>query len=140
MKIAIDFDGTCVTHEFPKIGKEIGAPAILKMLVEKGHQLILFTMRADRAEKNPTGNSEIEDITGMFLTDAIDWFKKHNIPLYGIQSDPGQDSWTASPKAYANIYIDDASLGAPLIYNSLSERPYMDWVKALKLLQTRQVL
>lgn len=25
MIIAIDFDGTCVTHEFPKIGKDIGA-------------------------------------------------------------------------------------------------------------------
>ena len=25
MIIAIDFDGTCVTDEFPKIGKDIGA-------------------------------------------------------------------------------------------------------------------
>ena len=25
MIIAIDFDGTCVTHEYPKIGKDIGA-------------------------------------------------------------------------------------------------------------------
>jgi len=25
MEICIDFDGTCVTHEFPKVGKDIGA-------------------------------------------------------------------------------------------------------------------
>jgi hypothetical protein len=23
--IAVDFDGTCVTHEYPSIGKDIGA-------------------------------------------------------------------------------------------------------------------
>lgn len=25
MTIAVDFDGTCVTHDFPKVGKNIGA-------------------------------------------------------------------------------------------------------------------
>lgn len=28
--IGIDFDGTVVTHDFPKIGKDIGAVTILK--------------------------------------------------------------------------------------------------------------
>ena len=30
MDIIIDFDGTCVTHEFPNIGKDIGAEKVLK--------------------------------------------------------------------------------------------------------------
>lgn len=30
MIIAVDFDGTCVTHEFPYVGKEIGAAEVLK--------------------------------------------------------------------------------------------------------------
>lgn len=34
MVIAVDFDGTCVTHEFPKVGKDIGAVPVLKELVE----------------------------------------------------------------------------------------------------------
>lgn len=51
MLIAVDFDGTCVTHEFPKVGKDIGAERVLKLLVENGHQLILHTMRSDM--KNP---------------------------------------------------------------------------------------
>lgn len=28
--IGIDFDGTVVTHDFPKIGKDIGAVPVLK--------------------------------------------------------------------------------------------------------------
>jgi hypothetical protein len=47
MDILIDFDGTCVAHEFPKVGKDIGAVPVLKALVENGHNLILFTMRSE---------------------------------------------------------------------------------------------
>ena len=32
MEICIDFDGTCVTHEYPKVGKQIGAVSVLKEL------------------------------------------------------------------------------------------------------------
>ena len=28
--IAIDFDGTVVTHEYPKVGRDIGAVPVLK--------------------------------------------------------------------------------------------------------------
>ena len=45
MVIAVDFDGTCVTHDYPAVGKEIGAVPVLKALVQAGHKLILFTMR-----------------------------------------------------------------------------------------------
>lgn len=46
MIIAVDFDGTCVTHEFPRVGAEIGAAEVLKELTDKGHKIILFTMRS----------------------------------------------------------------------------------------------
>ena len=45
MIIAVDFDGTCVSHDYPYIGKEIGAAPVLRELVAAGHDLILFTMR-----------------------------------------------------------------------------------------------
>ena len=48
MVIAVDFDGTCVTHEFPEIGKEIGAVPVLRFLVNQGHQIVLNTMRSSR--------------------------------------------------------------------------------------------
>ena len=116
--IVVDFDGTCVTHDYPAVGKDIGSAKILKGLVNAGHLLILFTMRS-----------------GEGLRQAVDWFKKHDIPLYGIQEHPEQKGWTSSPKAYGQLYIDDAALGCPLIYDtSFSDRPFVDWDKVEELL------
>lgn len=110
-KIAIDFDGTCVTHEYPKIGKDIGAVPYLKKMNEIGCILNLNTMRS-----------------GKELVDAIMWFKDNGIEISGINQDIGQKSWTNSPKIYAELYIDDAGLGAPLkLDNVLSERYFIDW-------------
>lgn len=128
MIIAIDFDGTCVTHEYPKVGREIGASKVLKELVDRGHQLILFTMRSD----GPNGN---------YLTDAINWFSQNGIPLYGIQTNPDQITWTQSPKAYAQLYIDDAALGCPLIYSEeYSNRPFVDWSIVHKMLKIDNII
>ena len=124
--ICIDFDGTCVTHDYPRIGKEIGAVPVLKELVDKGHKLILFTMRSKVLDGNP-------------LEDAVDWFAKHSIPLYGIQSNPTQKFWTTSPKAYGELYIDDAALGCPLVYPE-EGRPYADWDSIRKMLIDRGIL
>ncbi len=38
--IAVDFDGTCVTHDYPKVGMDIGATEVLKELVKEGHKLM----------------------------------------------------------------------------------------------------
>lgn len=111
MYIAIDFDGTCVTHDYPRIGKEIGATKVLKRLVEAGHKLILNTMRSDKE-----------------LQDAVNWFKKNGIELYGVNENPTQKRWTNSPKVYAHMYIDDAAFGCPLINApELSNRQFVDW-------------
>ena len=132
MKIAIDFDGTCVSHEFPKVGNDIGAASVLKMLVANGHDLILYTMRS-----NTNGNTGFSDCipevhNGNFLDDAVNWFKENEIPLFGIQRNPEQDSWTSSPKCYAQLYIDDAALGAPLKKDkSISERPFICWERVM---------
>lgn len=130
MTINIDFDGTCVTHEFPKVGKDIGAVPVLKKLVEAGHKLILFTMRSNRPEAKETGDPTIMDVTGMFLDDAENWFKENNIPLYGINENPTQKNWTTSPKSYAELMIDDSTLGCPLkVDYNISERPFVNWEK-----------
>lgn len=123
--IGLDFDGTCVTHEFPKVGQDIGAVPVLKELVAAGHKLILWTMRSDgREQLNARNGQPLENPNP--LTDAVEWFALNEIPLYGIQRNPTQDTWTSSPKAYCNIYIDDAALGAPLIYPE-NGKPYIDW-------------
>jgi len=128
MDICIDFDGTCVTHEFPKVGRDIGAVPVLKALVAKGHRLILFTMRSNKVECEPAdpAHPEIIPVPGCYLNDAIKWFKDNEIPLYGIQSNPTQLRWTGSPKAYGHLYIDDAALGCPLVQYMIG-KPHVDW-------------
>jgi hypothetical protein len=140
MNIAIDFDGTVVTHKFPDIGIDIGAVPVLKKLIKNGHNLILFTMRSDVI--NPTSNDPIIiPIAGEYLTDAVNWFKKRDIPLWGINENPEQKSWTFSPKAYAHLYIDDAALGCPLTMgSSLSYRPFVDWDKVEKYLVSMNII
>lgn len=127
MIIAIDFDGTCVTHEFPRIGKDIGAVPILKRIVDKGHKIILFTMRSDII--SPTSNDYgIIPEGGDYLTQAAKWFDENNIKVWSVNNNPEQRSWTHSPKPYAHMYIDDAALGCPLVYDTkISERPFADW-------------
>jgi hypothetical protein len=127
MDIVIDFDGTCVTHEFPAVGLDIGAEPVLRKILDNGHNLILFTMRSDLPY--PTYRNEGRELPpGNYLKDAIDWFDERGIPLYGIQRNPSQDSWTSSPKAYGQLIIDDAALGCPLIFNeNISRRPFVDW-------------
>ena len=136
MIIAIDFDGTCVTHEFPRVGKDIGAVPVLKKLTDNGHKLILFTMRSNRTDNKPTGDNNIQNVTGQFLDDAVNWFKQNDIPLYGIQTNPTQTQWTTSPKAYAELYIDDAALGCPIKYDpTLSRNAFVDWERVENLLK-----
>lgn len=133
MDIVIDFDGTVVTHDFPKVGNDIGAVPVLKELIANGHRLILFTMRSDIV--NPKGgDAEIHLESGNYLTDAVDWFKSAGIELFGIQTNPTQHTWTTSPKAYGQIIIDDAALGCPLTYGFpiAHQRPFVDWIKVRK--------
>lgn len=119
MVIAVDFDGTCVTHEYPNVGKNIGAEIVLKALTDEGHDLILYTMRDHPAD------SGVQDP----LQEAIDWFSQNDIPLFGVNENPTQKSWTTSPKPYANLYIDDAALGMLTIQLS-GGRPFVDWYAA----------
>lgn len=141
MDICIDFDGTCVAHEFPKVGRDIGAAPILKALVAKGHRLILFTMRSN-TEKfgiSQPGYPEIVAEPAMYLNEAIKWFSDRGIHLYGIQTNPTQARWTKSPKAYGHMYIDDAALGCSLV-RPADGKPFVDWGKVGKELEERGLI
>lgn len=123
MIIAVDFDGTVVTHEYPTIGRDIGAVPVLKRIVAKGHNIILWTMRS-----------------GEPLQHAVDWYAAHEIPLFGINRNPEQSSWSQSPKAYAHMYIDDAALGCPVLLAPDGGRLYVDWGRVSVQLEQRGVI
>lgn len=122
MIISLDFDGTVVTEAHPAIGKDIGAVPVLKDLIRSGHKLVLNTMRFGRC-----------------LQDAIDWFEYNGIKLYGVNKTPGQSNWTTSPKVHADIYIDDKSLGIPLVNDPVNGQ-YVDWIRVRKLLMKQGVI
>ena len=124
MYIAVDFDGTCVSHEYPYVGHDIGAIQVLKRIVDSGHEIILNTMRS--------GNE---------LVDAVQWFVDNNIMLLGINENPTQKSWTDSPKVYAHLYIDDAALGCPLKMDpNVSDRPFVDWYQIEKYMEECHII
>jgi len=115
--ICVDFDGTIAKHKYPDIGEEVpGAIAIIKSLQQKGHRIILYTMRHDSSKEGP------------MLSNAIEWCKQRGLEFWGHNHNPEQKDWSLSPKVYGNIYIDDAALGCPLFYSlELGERPWVDW-------------
>jgi hypothetical protein len=130
----IDFDGTITTHEFPEIGEDIGAIPYLKKLTDAGHLLILWTMRSNRKGEIDRKN-RLE--TRNTLQEAVDYLTEKGIPLFGVNENPDQKSWTDSPKIYANIYVDDAAAFVPLTNRYLDkygniqifDRPFVDWTK-----------
>jgi hypothetical protein len=137
MIIAVDFDGTCVVNSFPKISDNPMddvpyAAIVLRKLVSEGHKIILFTCRCDPPTFVPANTSgcglPIEQ--GQYLTDAINWFTKNKIQLWGINYNPTQTYKFASCKPFADLYIDDKAFGAPLI--NVNGKPAINWKKVYK--------
>ena len=122
--IAVDFDGTCVEHNYPAIGMEVeGAVDVLRALNKRGHRIILNTMRS-----------------GDKLDAAVKWFRDRKIELWGVNRNPEQEEWTSSPKVYADLYIDDSALGCPIMFIDGARRPVVKWSKVRTLLENDGVL
>ena len=118
--IAVDFDGTCVEHNYPAIGMDVeGAVDVLRELNKHGHRIILNTMRS-----------------GQRLEAAVRWFRDRKIELWAVNRNPEQERWTSSPKVYADIYIDDSALGCPIIFLEGVRRPVVNWSKVRQLLES----
>lgn len=95
--IAVDFDGTIVEHKFPDIGKEmLFAFATLKALQQKGHKLILWTIR-----------------TGDTLRAAVDYCRQNGVEFYAVNKNYPEEEIDerVSRKLNADIFIDDRNLG-----------------------------
>lgn len=108
--VAIDFDGTLVEHDYPRIGKDIGAWKWVRALQELDVKVILYTMRS-----------------GTELDEACVLASEQEVVFWGVNNNRDQWRWTKSPKVYAHVYVDDAALGVPLIHPINGDRPYVDW-------------
>lgn len=109
--IAIDFDGTIVEHQYPDIGPACpGAFEWMKKFIAAGAKLILFTMRSSGT-----------------LYEAVEFCQRAGVTFFGVNENPSQYTWTTSPKPYAQVYIDDHSVGIPLRDSFTVERKSVDW-------------
>lgn len=113
MVIAVDFDGTIVEHEYPKIGREIPfATETLRMLINDHHRLILWSVRE-----------------GKLLKEAVDWCKERGVEFYAINRDYPEETTENnnhfSRKLKADLFIDDRNIGGlpdwGMIYRMVKE-------------------
>ena len=96
MIIAVDFDGTIVEHEYPRIGKPIPfAVETLKLLQkEKNVRLILWTVRE-----------------GALLQEAIDYCESKGLKFYAANKNFPEEDAPTPRKLTADLFIDDRNLG-----------------------------
>lgn len=101
--IAVDFDGTLVTNEFPNIGKpnEELFKFLMYLRQEQGVKLILWTSR------------NFSNQYGDMLEQAVEFcqekgleFDAINENIQEVQDFTGEDT----RKVYADVYIDDKSV------------------------------
>ena len=113
MNIAVDFDGTIVTHEYPNIGKELPfAVETLRQLQRDGHKIILWSVRE-----------------GQLLEDAIEWCRARGLEFYASNKDYPEETRQDkhySRKLKAELFIDDRTLGGlpdwGTIYRMINEK------------------
>ncbi|MFN8240835.1 MAG: hypothetical protein U0X39_08800 [Bacteroidales bacterium] len=97
MKIAVDFDGTIVEHEYPKIGKEkLFAFRTLRELEKRGARLILWTIR-----------------TGKELDEAVEYCRQNGVEFYAVNRNYPEEVLedNVSRKIDADLFIDDRNIG-----------------------------
>lgn len=97
IKIAVDFDGTIVEHEYPAIGKEkLFAFHTLRELEKRGAKLILWTFRS-----------------GTDLEEAVEYCRNNGIEFYAVNRNYPEEVFNdnISRKIDADIYIDDRNIG-----------------------------
>jgi len=106
MTIAVDFDGTIVEHEYPKIGKPIPfAFDVLRKLQQEEHYiLILWTIRE-----------------GRLLQEAIDFCEQNGVHFYACNKNyPEEEDSDGNPrKIGVDIFIDDRNIGGMLDWGTI---------------------
>ncbi|MBO4964579.1 MAG: hypothetical protein J6C65_06550 [Prevotella sp.] len=99
MTIAVDFDGTIVTHKYPEIGEEIPfAIDTLKMLINDRHKLILWSVRE-----------------GKLLDEAVEYCRERGVEFYAVNRDYPEETLENnshfSRKLKVDMFIDDRNVG-----------------------------
>ncbi len=103
--IAVDFDGTIVEDEYPKVGKPmLFAFDTMKKLQERGHRLILWTYRKEKA-----------------LDEAVQFCEKNGIVFYAVNKSFPDEEFDPkySRKINADLFIDDRNIGGLMSWGEI---------------------
>ena len=107
MKIAVDFDGTIVEHEYPGIGEEkLFALETIKQIQKKGHLIILWTYR-----------------TGKELDAAVEYCRKSGLEFYAVNKNYPEEIFDENTprKLSVDLFIDDRNFGGFVEWSKIWE-------------------
>ena len=98
MTIAVDFDGTIVTHEYPKIGRDIPFAIDTLKRLQKVFQVILVLWTVCQ---------------GRLLDEAVEYCRERGLEFYAVNANyPEENEREQQPrKLKADLFIDDRNLG-----------------------------
>ncbi|MEZ4875861.1 MAG: hydrolase [Flavobacteriaceae bacterium] len=108
LTIAVDFDGTIVEDEYPKIGKPIiFAFETLQKLQNKGHRLILWTYRY-----------------GKELEEAVSFCEARGVTFYAVNKSFPEEHFDPkySRKINADLFIDDRNFGGAVGWGEIYQK------------------
>lgn len=108
MIIAVDFDGTVHTGQYPEIGYiRQGCIEALRRLHDAGHYIIIWTCREGREQ-----------------TQAVNWLLAKGVPFDRINENH-PDNLVRYPdnnrKIYADVYVDDRQVGGLPSWDEISD-------------------
>lgn len=123
--IYLDFDGTCVEHEYPKIGRmNFGFENVLIKLMNAGCKIILNTYRSNLEAEHNNGclNAALQ-----FLNDNVRFELPYEIKECLLtKAHPRQWDWEVMNKNL-EIFIDDIALNIPLKPAVTTNGNVVDW-------------
>lgn len=130
MEIQLDFDGTVVEHAYPEIGlPNPGAIETILKLHEKGHKIILNTMRANF--KNGS------------LSEAIVYLQNNGLTFLDSEVNKTKIEpieWNMTSSDSDVIFIDDIANDIPIRKAEKVNGYMVDWIELEKQLIQMNIL
>lgn len=130
MIIYLDFDGTVVEHEYPKMGRcNYGCFEIIKKLQDAGHEIILNTFRSEcNNDTLKQALSLINEKAFMLIKDRSKRDEFNLIPIKSTKAKIDPAPWDIeSYKFHDVMFIDDISSGTPLKKACMVKGFMVDW-------------
>lgn len=130
MIIYLDFDGTVVEHDYPRVGiVNKGVFEVISQLQERGHEIVINTYRAQLE-----GEKGMEKIIQLVNSMAKKHNKKSDYLVYPIEKIKSEKihpiEWfenLKNSKERGYLFLDDQSRNSPLKRSRMVTNTMVDW-------------